>query len=219
VSSGLTVTSLSERRSLREEVADALRAAVVAGQMRPGIVYSVPTLAEQFGVSATPVREAMLDLAKEGLVESVRNKGFRVTEPTDQELDDITRVRLLLEVPTVAALATAADPEAIEALRPLADAIVVSAAAGDLIGYVEGDRRFHLELLALAGNDQLVEIVRNLRSRTRLYGLEQLAAQGRLIASASEHLELLDALQARDRALTEAIIARHIGHVRGIWAA
>lgn len=211
--------ALAQRPSLRHEIADALRAAVIAGQMRPGIVYSVPTLAGQFGVSATPVREAMLDLAKGGLVEAVRNKGFRVIEPTDKELDDITKLRALIEVPTVAELATTADPQAFEALRPLAEPIVVSARAGNLIGYIEADRRFHLELLGLAGNERLVEIVRDLRDRTRLYGLEPLLAQGRLIASAEEHLELLDALLTREPRAAEAVMARHIGHIRGIWAA
>jgi DNA-binding GntR family transcriptional regulator len=215
----LAVPSFAERQSLREQIADSLRAALVAGQMRPGVVYSVPMLAERFGVSATPVREAMLDLAKEGLVESVRNKGFRVTDLADKDLDDITELRALIEVPTVAHLAVVADPEQIEALRPLAEAIVEGAAAGDLIRYIEADRLFHLKLLALAGNPRLVEVVRDLRAQTRLYGLDQLVEQGRLAASAAEHLELLDALLARDPALTETVMRRHIGHVRGIWAA
>jgi DNA-binding GntR family transcriptional regulator len=215
----LTVPSFADRQSLREQIADSLRAAVVAGQMRPGVVYSAPMLAERFGVSATPVREAMLDLAKEGLFESVRNKGFRVTDLADKDLDDITELRALIEVPTVARLAVVADPAEIEALRPLAEAIVEGAAAGDLIAYIEADRRFHLKLLSLAGNPRLVDVVRDLRAQTRLYGLDQLVEQDRLAASAAEHLELLDALLARDPALTEAVMRRHIGHVRGIWAA
>jgi DNA-binding GntR family transcriptional regulator len=210
---------LADRQSLREEIANVLRAAVVAGQMRPGVVYSVPTLAEQFGVSATPVREAMLDLAKEGLVESVRNKGFRVTELADADLDDITELRALIEVPTVAMLAPVIEPADIEALRPLAQEIVDSAEDGDLIRYLDADRRFHLRLLALAGNPRLVDVVRELRAQTRLYGLDQLVEQGRLTASAAEHHELLDALAEGDAARTEAVMRRHIGHVRGIWAA
>lgn len=160
------ITSLEGRPSLREEAANALRAALVAGQMRSGVVYSVPVLATQLGVSATPVREAMLDLVKEGLVEPVRSRGFRVTELSDQELDDITQLRALIEVPTVADIATYADPEALEALRPFAESIVASAQAGDLIGYIHADRIFHLRLLAFAGNGQLVEIVRDLRDQT-----------------------------------------------------
>jgi DNA-binding GntR family transcriptional regulator len=215
----LTLPPLGERQSLREQVADALRATVMAGQMRPGVVYSVPTLAERFNVSATPVREAMLDLAKEGLVTPVRNKGFRVTELSDKDLDDITELRALIEVPTVTRLAPLIDAAEIEALRPLAEAIVAGAATGDLIRYLDADRRFHLRLLSLAGNPRLVEVVGDLRAQTRLYGLGQLVEQGRLIASAAEHHELLDALAAHDAARTEALMRRHIGHVRGIWAA
>ena len=65
--------------------------------MIPGIVYSAPALAQEFGVSATPVREAMVDLCSEGLVETVRNKGYRVTEVSDKDLDDITDLRLMIE--------------------------------------------------------------------------------------------------------------------------
>jgi DNA-binding GntR family transcriptional regulator len=215
----LSVPLLSDRQSLRELIADSLRASLVAGQMRPGVVFSVPALAERFGVSATPVREAMLDLAKEGLIEPIRNKGFRVTELSDKDLDDITQLRSLIEVPTVAQLALVAPLDALEALRPLARAIVDCAAAGDLIGYVEADRRFHLGLLGLASNPRLVDVVRALRAQTRLYGLEELVREGRLTASAEEHHELLDALLARDAERTESVMRRHIGHVRGIWAA
>ncbi|MFF4607591.1 GntR family transcriptional regulator, partial [Streptomyces sp. NPDC001339] len=63
------------RERLRDQVSHALRAALISGELRPGVVYSAPTLAGDFGISATPVREAMLDLAREGLVEPVRNKG------------------------------------------------------------------------------------------------------------------------------------------------
>jgi DNA-binding GntR family transcriptional regulator len=214
----LAIPAIADRVSLRETIADSLRAALVAGQMRPGVVYSVPSLAEQFGISATPVREAMLDLAKEGLVESVRNKGFRVTELTQKDLDDITQLRGLIEVPIVVELAAVADLAAIERLRPLAQAIVDGAEAGDLIAYIEADRQFHLSLLELAGNPHLVNVVRELRARSRLFGLERLLQQQRLTASALEHLELLDALLHRDVARTEEIMHRHIGHVRGIWA-
>lgn len=214
-----SVAPLPAGQSLREQVAHALRAAIVAGQMRPGVVYSVPTLAERFGVSATPVREAMLDLGKEGLVDSVRNKGFRVTELADDDLDEITELRALIEVPTVAQLAATIGEEDVELLRPMAQAIVDAAAKGDLIRYLEDDRRFHVRLLSLAGNRRLVDVVRGLRSQTRLYGLDLLVEQGRLIASAAEHHELLDALKAHDAARAEAVMRRHIGHVRGIWAA
>ncbi|ROP46849.1 GntR family transcriptional regulator [Streptomyces sp. PanSC9] len=206
------------RSSFRERVADALRAALVAGELRPGEVYSAPSLAARFGVSATPVREAMLDLAKEGLVDTVPNKGFRVTAVSDRQLDEYTHIRALIEIPTVIELARTADRVSLEALRPAAREIVTAAVAGDLIAYVEADTRFHLGLLALAGNAHLVEVVADLRKRSRLYGLTALVEAGRLLASAEEHLELLDALLERDAQAVREIMTRHLGHVRGLWA-
>ncbi|MEU0937927.1 GntR family transcriptional regulator [Embleya sp. NPDC005971] len=214
----LALPSFDDRPILRDRVARELRAALIAGEMRPGVVYSAPALAAQFGVSPTPVREAMLDLANEGLVEAVRNKGFRVTELSDRELDEFTEVRALIEVPVVARLAGVVTPAQLAALRPVAEEIVAAAEEGDLIRYVEADRRFHLSLLALAGNEHLVRVVGDLRKRSRLYGLSRLAQNGRLAASAAEHLELLDALATGDPARAEDVMARHIGHVRHLWA-
>ncbi|MEV4115301.1 GntR family transcriptional regulator [Nonomuraea sp. NPDC049695] len=214
----LDLPMVGERQSLREQVSQALRAALITGEMRPGVVYSAPVLAAQFGVSATPVREAMLDLAKEGLVEAVRNKGFRVTELSDRDLDELTEIRQLIEVPTVARLADSSRAEEFERLRPIAEEIVSAAEGGDLLAYVDADLRFHVELLTLAGNGHLVEVVRDLRNRARLYGLSQLAERGTLADSAREHLQLLDALKNGDSQAVGHIMVEHIGHVRGIWA-
>ncbi len=210
--------SIGERTSLRERVAESLRAALVSGRMVPGTTYSIPTLAEQFGVSATPVREAMLDLVNEGIMSAVPNKGFRVVELSDAELDQITELRRLLEVPTVGGLAGAVDRTAVRRLRALADAVSDAARRGDVVGYVEADRELHLALLAEAGNPRLVEMVGRLRDQSRLYGLEQLAAEGVLVDSAAEHMRLIDALESGDRRAAERVMSHHLDHVRGIWA-
>lgn len=214
----LDLSSVPPRPNLREQVAHALRAALVAGEMRPGVVYSAPMLAAQFGVSPTPVREAMLDLAKEGLVEAVRNKGFRVVELCDRDLDELIEIRKLIEVPVVTGLAGRVSVEDGERLRYLADRIVQAADGGDILEYIDADRGFHLELLGLAGNAQLVEVVRELRDRARLYGVPALAAHGELTPSAREHIELLDLITAGRAADAEALMRRHLGHVRGLWA-
>jgi DNA-binding GntR family transcriptional regulator len=210
--------SFSYRTSLREQVADALRAAVVTGQMKAGRIYSAPALAVQFGVSATPVREAMLDLVKQGLIEVVRNKGFRVTAVSDDELDQITEIILLLEPPAGAVAARRATPKEVSDLRPVAEAIVEAAANDDLISYIDADREFHAKLLALAGNPRLVRIVRDLRAQTRLYGLAELSRNGRLIASAAEHVAMCDHLAAGESAALEELLRAHVSHVRRRWA-
>ena len=102
-------------RSSRDARASASRSptrcalALVAGQMRPGVLYSAPMLAGQFGCLATPIREAMLDLVKEGLVVAVRNKGFRVTELSNTELDEISDLRTLIELTDAGEVARRCD--------------------------------------------------------------------------------------------------------------
>lgn len=217
----LKLPTFGQRQSLRHQVAHALRAAMIAGDMRPGVLYSAPTLAARFGVSATPVREAMLDLASEGLVEAVRNKGFRITELSDQDLDQITQLRMLIEVPTVAELADRREgqlAERVEELRGSALELEKLAERGDLIAYLEVDRRFHLGLLALSGNQHLVQVVGNLRARSRLYGLHALAERGQLVSSAREHQQILDLVLAHDVEGAGGLMRRHISHVRGDWA-
>ncbi|TDW75549.1 GntR family transcriptional regulator [Kribbella pratensis] len=213
-----SVRRLAQRENLRDSVANALRAAVISGELKPGEVYSAPTLGARFGVSATPVREAMLDLVREGLVISLRNKGFRVTEVSDEDLDNVAAVRQLIEPPTIRDVVPAIPAADYPRLRRLAEDIVVAAQAGDLIAYIEADRVFHVTLLAYSGNQKLVDVVSDLRSQTRLLGLTPLVESGRLLPSATEHHELMDLVEAGDGEGAEQLMRRHIGHVRGLWA-
>ena len=213
-----SLTTLTKNLSLRETVMRALRAAIVSGEMEPGAVYSAPSLGARFGVSATPVREAMLDLVKEGLVTSLPNKGFRVTEVSDADLDDITQLRLLIEPPTVRAVVRLIPAEDLPELRRMAQDIVDGADNGDLISYTEADRLFHIRILEYSGNRRLVEMISELRSHTRLLGLAPLVERGALRDSSLEHLTLVDLIEARDEAGAEALMRQHIEHVRGEWA-
>lgn len=219
MSADVRLPSFRGRRNLREEIAETLRGAVISGEMKPGVVYSAPSLAERFEVSPTPVREALLDLAKEGLVEVVRNKGFRVTVLSAKELDDITELRALIEPPTVRRITEQGVSEkALKRLRPLAAGIEKAAARRDFIAHVTIDMQFHLALLELADNPRLLETVRALRTSSRIYGLRQLPDGAALFDSSHEHTQLLDLIGKGDGEGAEELMRRHIGHVRGIWS-
>lgn len=212
------LTVVKKNVSLRETVTKALRAAVISGEMKPGEVYSAPTLGKRFGVSPTPVREAMLDLAKEGLVVSLPNKGFRVTEVSDGDLDEITALRLLIEPPTVSAVTPLIDAAGLARLRKMAEDIVTFAGEGDLIAYTEADRAFHIAVLEYSGNRRLVALISELRAHTRLLGLAPLAATGKLRDMSLEHVELVDLMAAGKAREAQDLMTRHVGHVRGEWA-
>ena len=214
--SGSSIRRVKHGESLRARVGQALSAAIISGELEPDTLLTVPTLAAQFDVSATPVREAMLDLESRGFVESVLNKGFRVTRVSAESLRQIVEVRQLLEPPAMAQLAGAIPEERLPALREQAERIVECARRGDLRGYLEADSEFHLGLTRLLGNPLLVDLIADLRSRTRLSGLARLQPE-KLADSAAEHHGFLELLVAGDQAGVEAHTRHHIQHVLGRW--
>ncbi|MFF9125061.1 GntR family transcriptional regulator [Streptomyces sp. NPDC014889] len=202
---------LVRRSSVRGQILQALRTALVAGELKPGEVYSAPALGERFGVSATPVREAMQQLTLEGAVEVVPNRGFRVIERGDRELAELAEVRALLEVPVMLRLARRVPVERWAELRPLAEATVRAASSGCRATYAEADRAFHSAVLSLSGNEQLVQIAEDLHRRAQwpLVGGPARPARADLLADASEHTALLDALVARDVDVVRTLATEH----------
>jgi DNA-binding GntR family transcriptional regulator len=203
---------------LSAQAREAIRARLITGEIGPGTIHSVPSIAALLGVSATPVREAMLELAAEGLVEPVPNRGFKAIELAEEDLREIFELRLLLEVPATGLAAGAMTPERVDECRALAERIEQAGAASDLIEFLEADRAFHLRLIGTIGNRRLDEIVGRLRDQARLYGLPRLAAAGELAASAEEHSAILAAVADGDRERAESLTRRHLEHTRGIWA-
>ena len=88
----------------------------------------------------------------------------------------------------------------------------------DLIEYLDCDRQFHAEMVSIIGNPRLTDLVDRLRRQARLFGLQQLADTGRLLASAQEHRAMIRMLQTGDVAASESLMSAHIGHTRGLWA-
>jgi len=198
---------------------DAILIRIVTGDFVAGQVYSAPALAAALGVSATPVREALLELAGGGLVEAVPNKGYRIVDVTQDDLDEILQIRLMLEVPAAAEVARLGAAAAeMPRFRALANGIERHAEDGDVPTFLEADRQFHLGLLETLGNGRLTDIVSRLRYQARLYGLAELAERGELKESAQEHGKLLDAISADDAGAAAAIMTHHLQHTRGIWA-
>jgi DNA-binding GntR family transcriptional regulator len=204
--------------NLREQARTSIRAGIITGEIKAGEIYSARTLAEELEVSATPVREALLDLANEGLVSPVRNRGFLVLEVSDHDLDEIFQLRTMLEIPATAQAAKLATEEDVATLRELAERTAVATEQGRVGEFLDADLDFHLHITRRLGNSRLVELVRRLRDQTRLTGLGQLAASGGLEQAVAEHRQLVEAFAAHDSRRAKAIMREHLQHTRGIWA-
>ncbi|WP_216589133.1 GntR family transcriptional regulator [Streptomyces brasiliscabiei] len=204
--------------SLREQAREALRTQIVLGEIEPGQVESVINVAAALGVSVTPVREAVMDLANLGIVEVIRNRGFRVPVLTDHDLDEIFRLRTMLEAPAMAEVTEFLEGRPIPRFRQLAQQITDAARDGDLTSFLDLDRQFHLGLLELLGNRRLVTVVGQLRDQARMQGLQKLADQGELTRSGEEHIDIVDAIESGERELAAELMRKHLAHSRGIWA-
>jgi DNA-binding GntR family transcriptional regulator len=208
-----------QRTSLREQALALLREALITGRIADGVVYSSKALAAELGVSNGPIREAMLALVDDGLMEAVPNKGFRAVPLAPADLAEIYELRLLLEVPVIARLAQAGLPGDLAArLTGLVDTIERTARSRDLAGNLAADRDFHLALLAAGGNRRLVSTVARLRDQTRLHNLRAINADGRLITSAEEHRPLLTAIMRHDEHTAERLMRQHLEHIRQDWS-
>jgi DNA-binding GntR family transcriptional regulator len=197
-------------QNLREQVVQQVRAEIISGQSMPGTMYSVPTLAASLGVSTTPVREALLELSRNGLIEPVRNRGFKVVEPTLLELRNLFDLREVLELHAATLVARKPGKDLSE-LIPWAEDIARAVRTEDMKLYIEADRSFHQALTAAAENPRLTEMVMGLRDQMRLYGINSRAGLARQNESTTEHFRIIELASAgKEEALTNLL--RH--HIR-----
>lgn len=204
--------------NLRETVIAQLRSQIVSGAVAPGTIYSVPSLANELGMSTTPVREALLELSRSGLVEPLRNRGFRVQATTLQDLENHFDVRVMLESGALMALARKGLTDTAP-LVALADDVAKAVQDNDVGGYIETDRRFHEALVARTDNPLLTRMIMSLRADMRLYGINSPEGRERQRASVGEHYEMIELAAARKVEEIGALITRHIESWKPLFAA
>ncbi|QDH10672.1 GntR family transcriptional regulator [Nocardioides dongxiaopingii] len=192
--------------SLTDAVIAAVRDGVRDGELVPGATYSVYQLAGLLGVSRSPVREAMLRLAEAGLVEIVRNRGFRVVLPRARDVEEIFEIRLALEPAAAGRAATLGCPEATDCLAAMATA----AADDDAPAFWAADHALHRALLTRAGNTRAAAIVEQLRSTTALLGPPTTATGRTLREIHAEHAPIVTAVRAGDAGAAEGAMRAHL---------
>nr|WP_042669318.1 GntR family transcriptional regulator [Methylobacterium sp. B34] len=200
---------LATEENLRERVERQLRLDILAGTIEPGTVFSVPSLSRSLGISTTPVREALLQLAADDLLQPIRNRGFRVVDPTLDELRNLFEVRVQLEAQAFAKVVRAGAVD-VNDLMKWADEIARAVRDRDVPAYLVADRSFHEALLSRAGNPILTGIVMKLRDKMRLYGIRSKAGRTRQDASVAEHYRIVDLVTGRVKDDAITLMTDHI---------
>lgn len=196
-------------RALYEEVAELLRQRILGGELAPGSWIDELRLAEQYGISRTPLREALKVLATEGLVTMKLRRGAYVTEVPASDLAQLFHLLVLLEGDAAQAVAQRAKPAQLAALDALHAQL--EAAVADQAAFYALNVQFHGLLLDIAGNRWQTQMVQDLRKLVQLARVGSLHKTGRMQDSLREHRLLLQALHARDGAAAATHMRAHIG--------
>ncbi len=197
-------------RPLYEEVAERLRQRIFARELEPGGWIDEIRLAQAYGISRTPLREALKVLAAEGLVTMKVRRGAYVTEVNEKDLSDVYHLLALLESDAAAVVASRASDEQLKELKALHKDL--AQAKGDRERFFAINERFHLRLLELADNRWRMQLVADLRKVMKLNRHQSLLKTGRVQESLTEHQALLDALLARDPALAAERMQAHFAN-------
>ncbi len=196
--------------SITDRVRDSIRQAIIDGQLAPGSLHSVQTLADIFKVSRTPVREALIDLAGAGMVEFERNRGVRILETSVHDLEEILVLRILLEVPAAFRAASQIDDEGLRQLRSEMKRMSKAAKAGDEPEMMLHDRAFHQIINSASGNSRLSEYVNSLRDLILTRGVSTVDRTRSLKEIVAEHKAILEALEAHDPDAAAAAMKAHL---------
>jgi len=201
--------------TLKESIEQLLRRALVSGEMHPGEIYSANKMATQLQVSNSPVREAMMSLAHSGLLELVRNRGFRVVELTEDDKREVYELRLHIEVEAIRRVTDRGITD--DQAKHISDLSqqTVDLVNDPLIDYLEADQRYHLALIELLDNKRWLDFVKNLRDQSRVNGYYSfLEDNDHLVNSANEHQRITQAVIRGESEMAAALMVQHLEYAR-----
>lgn len=204
--------SIDEYLPLRDVVFKTLRQAILKGDLAPGERLMEIQLANQLGVSRTPIREAIRKLELEGLVIMIPRRGAEVAKITEKDLKDVLEVRTSLEELAIGLACERITDEKIERLKESLDQFHKVICGNDLTKIAECDVAFHDVIFSATENARLIQIVNNLREQMYRYRLEYLKDFSTHMRLYIEHKKIYEAVAARDKKLARQLITEHIYH-------
>ncbi|MFP4136740.1 MAG: GntR family transcriptional regulator [Halomonas sp.] len=199
-----------QQRSLYLDVADRIRELIEQGDLAPGERISEKQLCERFGVSRTPLREALKVLASEGLVELLPNRGSRVVRLTLKMVKDTYDLMAALEGLSGELACQHISDEGIAAIRELHDTMLVHYRERDLARYFQVNQRIHEAIMSASGNEVLQEMYDNLSQRVKRVRYSKKMTDDFWRRAVQDHEEMIAALEARDSKRLGQVLREHL---------
>ncbi len=195
-----------QTQTLREQVVEFVKEAIIRGQLRPGQRVPEPDLALRFGVSRTPIREAFRQLETEGFLAFTPRKGAVVSPITPKDVRDFYAVKSLLEGYAARQACARFTDKEIERMDLLNRQMARCAEAEDIRGFFDLDNQFHEVFHQACGNDKLYHLIRTLVQHYVRFRIAALSVPGRMKNSVHQHEEIVDAFRKRDAELVDRLV-------------
>lgn len=207
----IDVPRLRRPHGLKELAYDQLRSLILQGRLQPDTVYSAAQFAETLGCSRTPVREALLQLVTEGFLTVIRQEGYKLRQFTPKEIREIFETRRLIETYVAEKLTGALSEPDVRQLRAMIKGMANLAAEGNIAGFLETDRAFHMALVARLDNRVLASIMENIRGQVSLFAMQAVrASKSRTAEILREHAAILDTLRGKDAKKAVRAVLEHL---------
>ena len=207
------MTAPLKHRTLSAAIVDRLRPAILDGSHPAGTQLRQDALAETYGVSRIPVREALAQLQSEGLLDVAHYRGARVSQPRVEEIDELFDLRLLVEGDLLMRALGQHDQRSLRELQRRQDALED---ADDRLGWIAGDIAFHEALYGPAGRPRSLGLFRQLRAPIDRFSVQALGPRMRKQGWADEHRQLIAAVAAGDGTAARTILEKHLQATRAV---
>ncbi len=211
IRSKMELTELNKPEPLAKMAYNALRDSILSNTLTSGTIYNEKNLAQQLGISRTPVREALLELSSQGLIEFLPRKGVVVNSFKEQDINEIFELRQIIETHAFKMACTRSPKidftemeQCVEAQRRIA------MESGEISKFMEIDRTFHMAFARQTGNQRLIAIMDNIRDILHIMGSYALVVKGRMLEVVQEHKNILNAVKAGDVENTLTLLSAHL---------
>lgn len=189
---------IEKHQTLREKILEMIRDAILKGTLKPGERVSEPELAERFGISRTPIREAFRQLESEGYLEVIPRKGAVVASLSERDIEEFYAIKIILEGFAAKMAAENLTEKDIERLEAINDRLQKIADEGDVKSFFRVHNEFHDVFIKAAGNDKLYEMINQLVMKFKRLRLASLSQPGRMEISVEEHRNMIEAFKNHD---------------------
>lgn len=199
---------IEHHQTLREKILETIREAILRGNLKPGEKVAEPELAERFGISRTPIREAFRQLESEGYLTVIPRKGAVVAALSERDVQEFYAIKSILEGYAAELAAKNLSSKELEKLEAINDKLKKLAEAGDVKSFYRVHNEFHETFLKAADNSKLYELIQQLGMKFSRLRMASLSVNGRMLISVAEHDKLLDAFRRHDGKSAENLVKK-----------